>query len=317
MTAVMRIETINFATLKRGGSIVKGIDDGGMYGLLKHNNRVEYNKSYEVKSKRVTNINEKRSIYNHYFKKLTTNKIETIKNIKHRKNQVGAFQMVFDFQDLNDVDKDKFKDKNYAKHKLKIILAYLKEQDILNKFDLLEAIIHNDELNPHFHLSFSSIDNNTKDWGYNDFFSPIVKHEIVKKNGIIQYQQNNRGKLKGKFKLDSNGHKIPKKQAVRANILQKLQDDWDNFLLKNNQPYRNKKEYSSILQFPKYLWRRFDNDLKEKIYSIRKKEISVNQMKDKDNNKYEALKKELAYKFYDVITEVEVVKSKPFIKVLR
>lgn len=316
MTAVLRIETINFATLNRGGEIIKGIDDGGMYGLLKHNNRTEYNTNYEVKSKRTSNIDKSKSKYNHYFKRLTSKKIETLKNIPHRKNQVGAFQMVFDFQDLTDSQKEKFKNEKHAKSKLKMILVFLKQQGVLEKFNLLEAVLHNDEPegNPHIHLCFSAIDNNTNSWGYNEHFSPIVGKEIVKKNGIIQYQKHNRGKFKGKYKLDTNGNKIAKTQAVRANIIQKLQDDWDDFLLVNNLGYRNKKEYSSILQFPKSLWRRFDESLKEKIYAIRKRETLLNQLKDKDSKRYEALKKELAFKFYDVINEIEYIKSSPIKK---
>lgn len=309
MTAVLRIETINFATLSKGGKVIKGIDDGGLYGLQKHNNRTEYNLDYEVKSKRTTNIDKSKSKHNHYFKKLTSNKIETLKNIPHRKNQVGAFQMVFDFQDLTDSQKDKFRNEQYAKQKLKMILTFLKQQGILEKFNLLEAVLHNDEKNPHLHLCFSSIDNNTNNWGYNEFFSPIVDNKIVKKNGEVLYQKHNRGKLKGKYKLDSNGNKIPKTQAVRANNIQKLQDDWDNFLLVNDLGYRNKKEYSSILQFPKLLWRKFDEQLREKIYAIRKKETKMNQMKDKNINNYEALKKELAFEFFDVLNQIESIQS--------
>lgn len=309
MTAVLRIETINFATLTRSGKTIKGIDTGGLYGLQKHNNRTEYNSNYEVKSKRTTNIDKSKSKHNHYFKKLTSSKIETLKNIPHRKNQVGAFQMVFDFQDLTDSQKDKFRNEQYAKQKLKMILTFIKQQGILEKFNLLEAVLHNDEKNPHFHLCFSAIDNNTNNWGYNEFFSPIVDNEIVKKNGEVQYQKHNRGKSKGKYKLDSNGNKVPKTQAVRANIIQTLQNDWENFLLVNNLGYRNKKEYSSILQFPKLLWKKFNDELKEKIYTIRKKETLMNQLKNKDINRYEALKKELAFEFYDVLNQIETIKS--------
>ncbi len=64
MTCVMRVETINFATLTRGGKIVNGIDEGGMHGLMKHNNREEIDTSYEVKSKRTTNIDKSKSHHN-------------------------------------------------------------------------------------------------------------------------------------------------------------------------------------------------------------------------------------------------------------
>ena len=130
MTAVMRIETINFATMKRGSKEVRGIEDGGMLGLLKHNQRKLYNKTHEVKSKQATNIDKKRSHLNHYFKVISESDIEVLKAIPHRANQVGAFQMVFDFQDLTEDDLAKFHDKTYATKHAKMILAYLKEQGI-------------------------------------------------------------------------------------------------------------------------------------------------------------------------------------------
>ena len=66
-----------------------------------------------------------------------------------------------------------------------------------------------------------------------------------------------------------------------------------------------------MLQFPKYLWRNFSQELKLKIYEIREKEKLMNQAKSKNNTTtYKALKKELVYLFYDVTTKVNSIKSK-------
>ena len=80
-----------------------------------------------------------------------------------------------DIQDLTDEDLAKFHDKPYATQHAKMILAYLKEQGILEHFELLELVCHNDEKNPHYHLTFSAYDSLSKDWAYNDFFSPIME----------------------------------------------------------------------------------------------------------------------------------------------
>ncbi|MDD3009338.1 MAG: hypothetical protein PHQ70_10785 [Arcobacter sp.] len=312
MTCVMRIETINFATLNRGGQSVKGINDGGLYGLMKHNNREEINTSYEVKSKRATNIDTAKSKYNHYFKKLTTLKIEKLKQIPKKKlDTAGAFQVVFDFQDLPEIERAKFFNEDYSKDKAKLILAFLKEQGILEEFELLEMVLHLDEKNPHFHLCFSAFSNSKSKFAYNEFFSPIVDYEpVLDKNGNNIFKKINRGKNKGKYELDEQGEKILKTVPIRKSILQTLQNSFNDFLIKNQTPYRNKKEFTSLLQFPKSVWHKFPDDLKQKIYDIREKEKIMNMQRKKQNkNEYEKSRKELVYLFNDVIIETENIKK--------
>lgn len=311
MTCVMRIETINFATLTRGGEVVKGIDEGGMHGLMKHNNREEINSSYEVKSKRATNINRTKSSHNQYFKKLTNKKIQKIKSLPiKKKDTVGAFQMVFDFQDLPESERQKFYNEKYSKQKAKLILAYLKEQRVLDEFDLLEVVLHLDEKNPHFHLCFSAFSNTKSKFAYNEFFTPIIDNEpVLDKDGNMTFKKINRGKNKGKYELDENGDKILKTRVVRKSILKTLQDSFNDFLIKNNTTYRNKKEFTSLLQFPKSVWHQFDESLKQKIYNIREKERLMNMQRKKKNKEYEETRKELVFLFNDVIIETEKVKK--------
>ena len=312
MTCVMRIETINFATLNRSGELVKGINDGGLHGLMKHNNREEINTNYEVKSKRATNIDILKSKYNYYFKKLTNQKIEKLKQLPKKKiDTAGAFQVVFDFQDLPEIERSKFFNEDYSKDKAKLILAFLKEQNILQEFELLEMVLHLDEKNPHFHLCFSAFSNSKSKFAYNEFFSPIVSYEpVLDKNGNNTFKKINRGKNKGKYELDEQGERILKTVPIRKSILQSLQNYFNDFLIKNQTPYRNKKEFTSLLQFPKSVWHKFPDTLKQKIYDIREKEKIMNiQRKKQNKNEYEKIRKELVYLFNDVIIETENIKK--------
>jgi len=176
--------------------------------------------------------------------------------------------------------------------------------------NLLHSLInHNDEKNPHFHLTFSAYNKQKQDWGYNEFFSPIVAQEPIIKNGEAIYQKYNRGKQRGEYKLDNEGNKVPKTQAVRKSILQNLQDDWNDFLVKHNQPYRNKKQFSSLLQYGKGTWKSFSQETKEKVYEIRKKEIKVNRALFSSNKShYSKLKKELVMLFNDLQTQTDKAK---------
>ena len=313
MTCVMRIETINFATLTRGGRVVKGIDEGGMHGLMKHNNRDEINTEFEVKSKRATNIHRCKSKYNQYFKKLTHKKIEKIKSLpKKKKDTAGAFQMVFDFQDLPQSERSKFKNEQYSKNKAKLILAFLKEQGILDEFELLEIVLHKfDEKNPHFHLCFSAFSNSKSKFAYNEFFSPIIDNEpVLDKNGLNVFKKINRGKNKGNYELNCNGDKILKTRPKRKSILQALQNSFNDFLIKNQTPYRNKKEFTSLLQFQKSVWYKFDENLKQKIYDIRETERYMNMLRKKGSrDKYNEIKKQLGLMFNDVLIETENIKK--------
>lgn len=312
MTCVMRIETINFSSIKRSGDIAKGINDGGLYGLMKHNIREELNTSHEVKSKRATNIDEEKSKYNHYFKKLTHKKIDTLKSLPYKKSDtVGAFQMVFDFQDLPVEERNKFYNEKYSKNKANLVLSFLKEQNILEEFELLEIVLHNDEKNPHFHLCFSAFSNSKSKFAYNEFFSPIIDNQpVLDKSGNNVFKKINRGKNKGKYELDEQGEKILKTNPIRKSILQNLQNSFNDFLIKNQTPYRNKKEFTSLLQFPKSVWHNFPDSLKQKIYDIREKERIMNMLRKKQNkSEYEKVRKELVYLFNDVIIETENIKK--------
>lgn len=295
MTAVLRLETINFSTMKRGNEEVKGIDDGGMSALMKHNNRTQIQETYEVKSKRDTEIDIQRSKYNITFKEMNYKKIKNLQNIPHRNNQAGAFQMVFDFQDLEEFERKQFYNKDYSKNKANMILAYLKEQGILERFELLELIIHNDEKNPHFHLTFSGFDKISNNWGVNEFFRPIVDYAPQYKNNEPIYKKIDKGKDRGKYLLDENGNKIIKTQAVRKSILQDIQDNWNDFLIKNHQPYRNKKEITSLLQFKKSIWRRFSKETKEIVYLLRQREKELIKAKRaNDIKKYNKILNEIS-----------------------
>ena len=312
----MTIQPITFHTKKISGEIVKGIDKGGLYGLMKHNNREEYLNEYEIKNKRCSHIDKSKEHLNHYFKKMSSTHIEKLKSIPHRANQRGAFQIVISYQDLDKETASKFYNKEYAKKNAKLIIEFLKAQGITDRFELLDFSNHNDEglygdtHHPHFHLTFSAYDKIKKDWGYKDFFCPTVDKKPIIKNGEIQYKKVKCGKNRGEYILDTQDRKVPKLKDVEAPIFQKLQDDWNDFLIYKNQPFRNKKEFTSILQFPNSIWRKFDEALKIKIYDIRKLEKKMNILRSKGcKEKYNEIKKQLVLMFNDVLIETENIKK--------
>ena len=322
MTAVMTIQPITFNTKTISGKKVKGIDKGGLYGLMKHNNREEYLDEYEVKTKRNTHIDTLKEHLNHYFKKMDANKIEKLKSIPHRANQRGAFQMVFSFQDLDIDEANQFYNKEFAKDKAKLIIEFLKQEGIIDRFELLDLICHNDEgmqggdtQHPHFHLTFSAYDKINKDWGYKDFFSPTVDKKPMVKNGEIQYKKVKNGKDRGKFVLDSDGNKVPKMKDIEAPIFQKLQDNWNNFLIAKNQPYRNKKEFTSLIQLPGSIWRKLTPEKKQEVYKIRKLQYKMDRAYFNDNIKlYTSLKKEIILLLTEVMSDIEGIQKKLHIK---
>jgi hypothetical protein len=271
--------------MKKGGETIKGINDGGLWALSKHNERKELDFTQEtkfIKSKHSNNdnIDLSRSKDNIYYKNLTPEAVKNLEKKQKRKNGVGAFSMVFDFQDLRQNTIENFgkivegKNKSNAQVFKKLIEEFLKEQGISERFEMLEMVLHLDEKNPHYHILFSAWDNKKNDWGYNEFFSPKGEPQIVKdKKGEIIYLKENRGKNRGKFKLDSNGNKIPKTERIRKSKVQDFQNAWGEFLEKKTKnQISNKKEFSSMLSYTNSVYREFTKEQKEKLEELRKKE---------------------------------------------
>lgn len=313
----MTIQPITFNTKTISGKIVKGIDKGGLLALKGHNNRQEYHEEYEIKNRRTAHIDKSKEHLNHYFKKMNAKKIEKLKSIPHRSNQRGAFQIIYSFQDLDEETANKFYDKEYAKDKAKLIIEFLKSQGITQRFDLLDLICHNDEglygetQHPHFHLTFSAFDKIMQDWGYKDFYCPTVDKKPLVKNGEIQYKKIKNGKDRGKFVVDKNGNKVPKMKDIEAPIFKQLQDSWNHFLISKQEPFRNKKEFTSLIQFPDSIWRRLSPEKKQQVYDIRKLQKRMDRAYlDNDMKTYKKFRKELIYLIGDLMIEVETTQKK-------
>ncbi len=268
MTAVLRFEKRSFADKITTNGVLRGIDNNGLIALKKHNEREEIISRMEVKSKQSENINTLLSYRNVYFKKMQYEEIEEIKNTPHRDNGVGAFEFVFDFQDLTEEEREEF---DIIKHKL-LIEEYLKSIGA-DRFKILSTAYHADEKNPHFHIIFSGIDKESKKFGVNEFFNPKEKGEVAKdKEDNVIYLIENRGKRKGLPMLDEQGNKIPKQKTTRRNGTQWLQNTWSDFLEGSGTGFSNKKEFTSVLSFSKGVWRRFDNKTKQRILLVREAE---------------------------------------------
>ena len=269
MTAVLRIEKRNFADTKTKGGLVRGIENGSLIAMKKHNERLEINHHYEMKSKQRTNITDKNSYKNIYFKNMSYEEIKNIKNKPHRSNSVGAFEIVFDFQDLTEGEIKSF---DILAHK-SLIDEFLQEHSIINKFEVISYVYHADEKNPHFHLIFSGWNEQEQAFNFNDVFNPKKNGEsLVDADGNQVYLKHNRGKDKGEFLLDEQGNKQIKYQMSRENGVQYLQDKWGAYLNENNFRYSHKKEFTSLLQFPNSIWHKFDEETKERVYFIRELE---------------------------------------------
>jgi hypothetical protein len=288
MTSVVRLQFYNFNKSKDGRN---GIDDNALIRLSKHNIRKEIDYKVEIKSKQTKHINSDKSLNNICYKQLDYTEIDKIKNQKFdtraRSNSVGAFQMVFDFtENIEDFDEEAHRE---------LILNYLSDIGILKHFDLLEFVLHIDEERekPHFHLIFSGYDKIKKKFAVNDFFSPRQGEEIDK-NGEIVFKKIANGKNRGQYQLDEDGNKIAK-QGERRNGTQWLQNEYSSYLARNNYVYSNKKEFSSMLQFPIGIWRSFDTETKESIYYFRELEnLYFNTKKsDPDNQVLEEIHNEM------------------------
>ena len=269
MTAVLRIEKRNFADKKETAGVVKGIDNGGLVALKKHNERTDINVRLEMKRKQATHINEAKSGKNFYFKKLSFNEIKKLKNKEHRNNSVGAFEIIFDFQDLAENDIENF---DVFKHK-SLIDKFINEHSNISNYKVLSYAYHADEKNPHFHIIYSGWNENSSSFNFNEVFNPKVQGDaMLDKNGSQIYLKHNRGKLRGQAKLDEYGQKIKKYQMLRENGTQKLQDSWATHLRENGNKYTHKKAFTSVLHFTKSVWNRFGENTKQKIYLIREME---------------------------------------------
>lgn len=269
MTAVLRIQKINFGDKQESSKVVRGIHNGGLVALKKHNERTDINVRLEMKSKQATHIDESNSNKNFYFKEMNFYNIQEIKRKKHRLNSVGAFEMVFDFQDLTEDEIENF---DAIKHK-SLIDKFIKRHEKISNFKILSYTLHLDEKNPHYHIVFSGWNDSSCSFDFNEVFNPKVQgEEILDKNGNQIYLKHNRGKLRGEYQLDENGEKINKYQMTRENGTQKLQNDWAIHLKENGDKYTHKKAFTSVLHFTKSIWNRFEENTKLKIYFVREME---------------------------------------------
>jgi hypothetical protein len=310
MTAVLRFEKRNFADKITTDGIQRGIDKGGLIALKNHNEREQINSRMEVKSKQSENINTSLSGRNIYFKKMRIDEIKEIKNTHHRENGVGAFEMVFDFQDLIEEEREAF---DVIKHK-QLIENYLESANIPQHFKILSFVYHADEFagNPHFHIIFSGIDKQTGTFGVNEFFNPKATSTEIEtdKDGNAIYLIENRGKRKGLPKLDADGNKIPKLKKISRNGTQWLQDTWSEHLTASGSKYFNMKEFTSVLNFTKGVWRRFDKETKERVLLIREVEKErIKAIRDDDNEtriEIEAFMREEVITVLQIAQEIQI-----------
>lgn len=279
MTAVLSLKFYSFANNKNGE---RGILNGCLSALSRHNLRMEINNNHEIKRKQQTVINEEQSHNNIVVKGLDYSKIDTIKEQKEktntRKNGVGAFSLVFDFKNQ---DKDNFDTEVHNE----LIREYQTEIGLSDKFELLEFVWHFDEKSIHCHLLFSGYNQEEEKFLVNDFFSPKGEPEPMKdKQGKTIYKKIANGKNRGQYQLNETGEKVPKLQAKRRNGTQWLQDEFSAYLTANNFVYSNKKEFSSMLQFPNSIWRAFSDETKEAVYYFRELENLYYDTKKQNQN---------------------------------
>lgn len=288
MTAVLRFEKRNFADKITTDGIQRGIDKGGLIALKNHNERELINSRMEVKSKQSENINTSLSMRNIYFKKMRIDEIKEIKSTPHRENGVGAFEMVFDFQDLTEEEREVF---DVLKHK-QLIEGYLESLGVSQRFKILSFVYHADEKNPHFHIVFSGIDTQSGTFGVNEFFNPISTTSEIEtdQDGNVIYLIENRGKRKGLPKLDADGNKIPKLKKTARNGTQWLQDTWSEYLAITKSGYFNMKEFTSVLNFSDGVWRRFDKKTIARIYLFREAEkMRIQAIKNEESETVEEI----------------------------
>lgn len=190
MTAVLRFEKRNFAnTIEKDGGTLLGIEGGSLYALKNHNEREAISQRFEVRSKRRTHIDPQKASGNIVYKTMTSDAIEKIKKQEHRANTVGAFELVFDFQDLTKEERENFDPAHYKA----MISEYLEKSGISERFELLGLVFHQDEQNFHFHAVFSGFDSIAQKFAVNDFFNP--KNEKKQRINGLQRLQNGWGEF--------------------------------------------------------------------------------------------------------------------------
>jgi len=305
MTSILSLKFYNFSNNRNGE---RGILNGCLTGLSRHNLREGVNNVYEIKRKQQTVINKEESKNNIVVKSLDYSKIDEIKqqqkDTNTRKNGVGAFSLIFDFKNQ---DKSEF---DVAAHN-ELIEQYLKDIGLSDKFELLEFVWHFDEKSIHCHLLFTGFDNSKGKFLVNDFFSP--KGEPTPKKdtkGNIIYKKIANGKKRGEYEL-LNGQRVPKMEAKRRNGTQWLQNEYEAYLKHNDYLYTNKKEFSSLLQFKNSIWRSFTDETKEAVYYFRELEELYHQLK-KDNPQDSTLlniKKEMASGVMNILDEARHIQE--------
>lgn len=207
MTAVLRFEKRNFAnTIEKNGGALLGIDAGSLYALKNHNERIELSNRFEVRSKRRTNIDAEKSSDNIVYKTMTSESIEKIKKQEHRANTVGAFELVFDFQDLTKGERENFDPDHYKA----IIGEFLGYYGISERFEIIGLVFHQDEQNFHYHAVFSGFDLIAQKFAVNDFFNP--KGADNRRINGLQKLQDSWGEFLQAHKLR---HKKKHKSALR------------------------------------------------------------------------------------------------------
>lgn len=272
MVAVLNMKFYKFSDTKNGE---RGINSGSMIAIEKHSAREDIEiKRCEIKSKQRTNIDRDLSKNNVAIKRLDYAKIEEMKKRKHKSSNVGAFGLVFDFQN------SEIRNFDVAIH-TKMINDFLKEIGIIEHFELLSIYCHLDELRPHYHVMFDGWDKIKEKYAVNDFFSPLsAPQQVFNADGSKRYKKT----PKGKDKLDLEGNKIPYTEQVRENGAQNLQNSWDSYLERHQYIYTGKKKFTSLLSLNSSVWRDMSEQDKDSVYYFRRLETLYNTTKSKNKN---------------------------------
>lgn len=271
MVAVLNMKFYKFADTKND----KGINSGSMVSIEKHSAREDIQiKRCEIKSKQRTNIDRSLSKNNIVIKRLDYSKIGEMKKRKHKSSSVGAFGLVFDFQD------SEIESFDVSIHTT-MINDFLAESGIVEHFEILSIHCHLDEKNPHYHVMFDGFDRIKEKYAVNDFFSPLGEHkQVLNDDGSKRYKKT----PKGKYKLDLEGNKIPYTEQVRENGAQNLQNSWDEYLKRHEFVYTAKKQHTSLLSINRRVWRDMSEEDKDTVFYFRKLETLYNTTKSKNKD---------------------------------